>query len=99
MHGNRHWGFCLRPPLRLLPVLRQRGEEAIGTAVSEGQSTAAAGAGEGPSGAARPGESTERCSVKHTTKKKSINARLQNTPHTPKYINSLKGTWAIKRYL
>lgn len=32
-------------------------------------------------------------------KRKSIITRLQNTPHTPKYINSLKGTWAIKRYL
>lgn len=84
MHGNRHWGFCLRPPLRLLPVLRQRGEEAIGTAVSEGQSTAAAGAGEGPSGAARPGESTERCSVKHTTKKKVYKYKVAEYTPYPK---------------
>lgn len=48
--------FCLRPPLRLFPVLRQRGEEAIRTALSEGQSAAETGAGEGTSGAAWPGE-------------------------------------------
>lgn len=48
--------FCLRPPLRLFPVLRQGGEEAIRTALSEGRSAAEARAGEGTSGAARPGE-------------------------------------------
>lgn len=81
--------FCLRPPLRLLPVLRQRGEEAIGTAVSEGRSAAAAGAGEGPFGAARPGETTERCSGN----------TCKVAPLTHKHINSLKGTLAIKGYL
>lgn len=62
--------FVYGPPLRLLSVLRQRGEKAIATAVSQGWSAAAAAAGEELSGAARPGETTERCCVKHTTKEK-----------------------------
>lgn len=48
--------FCLRPPLHLFPVLRQGGEEAIRTALSERRSAAEARAGKGTYAAARPGE-------------------------------------------